>query len=293
MSVSSGLNAVFHCPTRNTLPFDLERCNPNRRSQCPSGFTCRKVSDSEKTEDGVFLCCETTSMNISDWFTDAQLTPQIFPQAPASMLSAVGMVPLDAITAFPMVRTGDEISVLNFPNYAVAVVQQVDFGQSPPQGGFLSVMTIINPSTKPFAIFFTYNLPSVGLQQLPMPQIIQGLTGRVSYIDNSTALRSSDSYRSQYVVLVYRTMERVTIGSTNSNQGVGEVDVMGGCSELKCLLTTSPLAKQLGQPFAGSIFHVTTKNVPFRTSEMTNQATISAQHALLGTVFATFFLLQR
>uniref|UniRef100_A0A183GME8 WAP domain-containing protein n=1 Tax=Heligmosomoides polygyrus TaxID=6339 RepID=A0A183GME8_HELPZ len=30
------------CPGTNTVPFDQERCDPNRRSQCPAGFTCRR-----------------------------------------------------------------------------------------------------------------------------------------------------------------------------------------------------------------------------------------------------------
>uniref|UniRef100_A0A0N4VVZ5 EGF-like domain-containing protein n=1 Tax=Haemonchus placei TaxID=6290 RepID=A0A0N4VVZ5_HAEPC len=33
----------LECP-KGSLPFDLDECDPNRRSQCPSGFTCRYTS---------------------------------------------------------------------------------------------------------------------------------------------------------------------------------------------------------------------------------------------------------
>uniref|UniRef100_A0A0K0DNT3 Chitin-binding type-2 domain-containing protein n=1 Tax=Angiostrongylus cantonensis TaxID=6313 RepID=A0A0K0DNT3_ANGCA len=57
------LDAELLCP-KNSLLFDLEACDPNRRSQCPSGFTCS--NDTENQNHTIYLCCETSSMTIED-----------------------------------------------------------------------------------------------------------------------------------------------------------------------------------------------------------------------------------
>ncbi|VDM59647.1 unnamed protein product [Angiostrongylus costaricensis] len=101
----------------------------------------------------------------------------------------IEMAPPDDRTAFPPVHTGDEVVVLAYPQYRTAIVQSVFFTTPPPVGGFLHVMTIIDPLNKPFAIFFTYNLPSTGVLRLPVPTVLQGMTGRATYIDNKTAAK--------------------------------------------------------------------------------------------------------
>ncbi|KAK5969541.1 hypothetical protein GCK32_013290, partial [Trichostrongylus colubriformis] len=106
-SIFADVNAILECP-KGSLPFDLEECDPNRRSQCPSGFTCRRANDTSRPERKLYLCCATEQMTIEDWFFDAGLSPEVFPQTPLSMLKSIEMVPVDSTTAFPTVHTGDE-----------------------------------------------------------------------------------------------------------------------------------------------------------------------------------------
>ncbi|VDM79235.1 unnamed protein product [Strongylus vulgaris] len=203
------------------------------------------------------------------------------------------MIPLDLNTAFPVVHTGDEVVILTYPNYATAMVQNIEFMSPPMQGGFLHVMTIIDPSTKPFAIFLTYNLPSIGYNRLLVPEMLQGLSGRASYFDNSTAIIKQDSYRSQYVILVFRTNGPVSVGNQNqgnfvARQVMAGSDFMGGCADVQCFLTTTNLGKELGQPLAGSIFHVTTKRTMFNTVEITAGNLTQASATVAGQIFIAF-----
>ncbi|KHJ93174.1 hypothetical protein OESDEN_06918 [Oesophagostomum dentatum] len=46
-------------------------------------------------------------------------------------------------------------------------------------------------------------------------------------------------------------------------------DLMSGCSDVKCLLTSTNLGRELGQSIAGSVFHITTKRTMFPTVEIT------------------------
>uniref|UniRef100_A0A0K0DNT2 Amine oxidase n=1 Tax=Angiostrongylus cantonensis TaxID=6313 RepID=A0A0K0DNT2_ANGCA len=103
------------------------------------------------------------------------------------------MAPPDDRTAFPPVHNGDEVVALAYPQYKTAIVQSVIFTTLPPIGGFLHVVTIIDPLNKPFAIFFTYNLPSTGVLRLPVPTVLQGMTGRATYIDEKTAVAEQKS----------------------------------------------------------------------------------------------------
>ncbi|KJH42109.1 hypothetical protein DICVIV_11913 [Dictyocaulus viviparus] len=188
------INAELKCPN-NTSSYDMEVCDPTRRSQCPSGFTCRKSFNTENQLNRFHICCETQPMTIEDWFFETELTPKILSQPPKSMLSSVEMAPLDSITALPGVRIGDEVIILEYPQYKTAHIQSVIFTTPPPIGGFLHVMTLIgDPLLNPFALFFTYNLPSTGGIRLPIPNKLQGLTGRAIYIDNSTIVMKRNSY---------------------------------------------------------------------------------------------------
>lgn len=106
----------------------------------------------------------------------------------------------------------------------------------------LSILPFADPAMKPFAVFFTYNLPSTGYIRLPVPDMLQGMSGRASYFDNSTALVKQNSCesqlsiywlvgaiifavsdRAQYVVLVYRTNNPISIGNPNQQTLPGQI----------------------------------------------------------------------
>ncbi|KAK6047868.1 hypothetical protein COOONC_14628 [Cooperia oncophora] len=119
-----------------------------------------------------------------------------------------------------------------------------------------------NPAYKPFAVFLTYNLPSTGFTRLYIPQVLQGITGSTYYVDNSTSLVKRDSYRLQYVVLVYRTTQPIDTNIRNiislGTNSTG-LNLMYECKNVLCFLSTTKLAEQLGRPIAGSIFHVSSR----------------------------------
>ncbi|XGW20548.1 hypothetical protein V3C99_003944 [Haemonchus contortus] len=289
------IDAILECP-KGSLPFDLDECDPNRRSQCPSGFTCRYANDTDNPERKLHLCCATEQMTIEDWFFDAGISPEVFPQPPLTMLKSVEMNPLDETTAFPLVHTGDEIVLLHFPQYTTASIRSVEFWVPPPQGGFLHVMTTVDPADKPFAVFLTYNLPSTGFIRLFVPQVLQGITRRTHYIDNSTSLVKRPSYRLQYVVLVYRTTQPIDTNIRNSislGSNLTGLNLMYECSNVLCFLSTTQLAEQLGRPIAGSIFYITTNNTMFQTVEVNRTSSTAlcslAQVLLVSLIYFILF----
>ncbi|KAK5981712.1 hypothetical protein GCK32_016622 [Trichostrongylus colubriformis] len=138
-------------------------------------------------------------------------------------------------------------------------------------------MTTIDPAYKPFAVYLTYNLPSTGFVRLFIPQVLQGITGRTLFVDNSTSLIKRESYRSQYVVLVYRTTEPIETDIQNSvslGPDTKGLDLMKECNNVLCFLSTTKLSEQLGRPIAGSVFYITTENIMFKTVEVNHASSI-------------------
>ncbi|PAV76965.1 hypothetical protein WR25_18761 [Diploscapter pachys] len=252
------LHADKACPG-NSLMFDYQECDPDKRSTCPSGFTCRKATDTSAPNSTLHLCCESSVMSMADWLAEAQLSPQVFPQAPMAILSSVELTPLDSSTQFPSIHIGDEVVVLTYPNYAAGVIQAVTFANPPQQGGFAHVLVVVDPAYKPFGVFLYSNLPTTGQARLLTSSQQNGSPNFISYIDNSTAVDTSDSYRAQYVVLVYATGNPVNFPSSDA--------LISGCDTAVCLLKNNSNVQQLGQPLAGSIFYLTTKKSIYRTAQ--------------------------
>ncbi|EGT47919.1 hypothetical protein CAEBREN_02142 [Caenorhabditis brenneri] len=282
------------CPG-NTTPFDYQECNPEVRSECPSGFTCRKSANNSSGTTR-YLCCESGRLTVADWFTEKQLTPDIIPQAPYTLLQTVNLAPASSLLRFPPIHVGDEVVVLSFTNYITGIVQSLTLtAQVNP--GYVHVVTIIDPLYKPYAVLMNYNI-IVGQPS----QTINVTSSRfVAYLDNSASMPRMDSYRSEYVVLVYYTASQIFLdGATpselatyhqNSNF-VSEDMILGStCSDTKCLFTNSALSPKLGQPLAGTVFYITTKNTVFTTSEdFTNASSYILSASLLSPLFLTFFM---
>ncbi|CAO4368222.1 unnamed protein product [Caenorhabditis nigoni] len=238
------------CPG-NTTPFDYQECNPEIRSECPSGFTCRKTSTTNSTGAAMNLCCESGRMTISDWFSEKHLTPDIVPQTPFTLLQTITLSPASTLLNFPPIHVGDEVVVLSFPGFITGVLQSVTLsGQVNP--GYVHVVTIIDPLYKPFAVLMNYNI----IVGQPTQTINVTSSRFVAYLDNSASMPRMDSYRSEYVVLVYYTASQIFLdGNTPKDQLLGS-----SCSDTKCLLTSSPLASKFSQPLGGTVFYITTKN---------------------------------
>ncbi|CAL2035134.1 unnamed protein product [Caenorhabditis brenneri] len=268
------------CPG-NTTPFDYQECNPEVRSECPSGFTCRKSANNSSGTTR-YLCCESGRLTVADWFTEKQLTPDIIPQAPYTLLQTVNLAPASSLLRFPPIHVGDEVVVLSFTNYITGIVQSLTLtAQVNP--GYVHVVTIIDPLYKPFAVLMNYNI-IVGQPS----QTINVTSSRfVAYLDNSASMPRMDSYRSEYVVLVYYTASQIFLdGATPKDMILGST-----CSDTKCLFTNSALSPKLGQPLAGTVFYITTKNTVFTTSEdFTNASSYLLSASLLSPLFLTFFM---
>ncbi|ULT98531.1 hypothetical protein L3Y34_000120 [Caenorhabditis briggsae] len=206
-------------------------------------------------------------MTISDWFSEKHLTPDIIPQAPFTLLQTITLSPASTLLNFPPIHVGDEVVVLSFPGFITGVLQSVTLsGQVNP--GYVHVVTIIDPLYKPFAVLMNYNI----IVGQPTQTINVTSSRFVAYLDNSASMPRMDSYRSEYVVLVYYTASQIFLdGNTPKDQLLGS-----SCSDPKCLLTSSPLASKFSQPMGGTVFYITTKNTVFTTSEDFNTSGSSA-----------------
>ncbi|CAI4228987.1 unnamed protein product [Auanema sp. JU1783] len=272
IALLSFTDADKQCP-RNSMYFDYETCNPNRRSQCPSGFTCRKSRDTDRPDLELYLCCESGDMTAGEWFAEALIAPQVFPQAPVSIIKEMKLQPLDERTEFPDVHIGDEIVVISFPSYATGTIRSVELSQAFMSTGYYHVMTIVDPGYRPFALFFSYNIPcspSPVIQLFNNPGQPTSTAQRfITYMENTTTVPVLESYRALYVVLVFRTNSPLFVQSMGNNYNsfiTGET-LMGHCKDVTCLLTNSTVGRELGQPLGGSLFYLTTKRSMFPTSE--------------------------
>uniref|UniRef100_A0A1I7UJV8 IgGFc_binding domain-containing protein n=2 Tax=Caenorhabditis tropicalis TaxID=1561998 RepID=A0A1I7UJV8_9PELO len=230
-----------------------------------------RKTTSNSTGSSVNLCCESGRMTVGDWFTEKQLTPDIVPQAPYTLLQTITLSPASSLLNFPPIHVGDEVVVLSFPSFITGIVQSLTLtAQVNP--GYVHVVTIIDPLYKPFAVLMNYNI-IVGQPS----QTINVTSSRfVAYLDNSASMPRMDSYRSEYVVLVYYTASQIYLdGSTPKDMILGT-----SCSDTKCLFTNSALSPKLGQPLAGTVFYV---NLLVKE----HQKTISLQITTKNTVFTT------
>ncbi|CAI2349058.1 unnamed protein product [Caenorhabditis sp. 36 PRJEB53466] len=255
LGLLGGTFAQKLCPG-NATPFDYQVCNPDDRSECPSGFTCRLSTDNS-TGSTLYLCCESGRMTISDWYSEKQLTPNILPQAPYSLIQTVQLSPASSILNFPPIHVGDELVVLSFPSYITGIVQSVSLA-STLNPGYVHVVTVVDPLYKPFAVLLNYNIivgqPSQTINVTSSQRFI-------AYLDSSASMPKQDSYRSEYIVLVYYTASPVNFEGTLPQDMI----LGSSCFDTTCLFNSSSFSSKLSQPLAGTIFYLTTKNTVFAT----------------------------
>ncbi|CAD6188438.1 unnamed protein product [Caenorhabditis auriculariae] len=269
------LHSSTFCP-QNGLPFDYNTCNPEVRSQCPSGFTCRQATDSTSSNETLHLCCESASMTIGDWLAESKLAPQIFPQAPINLLQSVQLFPIDKTTIFPPVHVGDEVVVISYPNVVSAIVQAVDLPMSL-GSGYAHILTTVDPAYRPFALAFNYNIP---LTESVSSLSISSGGGSFSFVDNTTSLPQQDSYRAQYVVFVFYTNTPLQLTSEG---------LMSNCSDVRCLFNDSPIASSLSRPVAGTLFYLTAEKTMFKISDSPQYNSANSKLAILLNLFICIY----
>uniref|UniRef100_A0A915PXP0 Uncharacterized protein n=1 Tax=Setaria digitata TaxID=48799 RepID=A0A915PXP0_9BILA len=242
----------YICPD-NAMYLDLKPCNPNDRNQCPKNFACRRSRLSRSgilTNEIIHLCCEAVNMSIASWFEELELSPQIFPQVPLSTLDYVNISDFDAEHPSPIVHLADELQVLNYPNYITANVQAFHFqSMIPPSGGYLHVISLIEVTKRPVALFINYDLPSTGSTAVNIEAISNSSYNFFGYISSGTVL-PQDTYRQQYIILVYKTDVPL------SNQVNVTSDIIRFIDQVSYFLCNSPTSRALGRPVAGSFFYV-------------------------------------
>ncbi|KAF1763666.1 hypothetical protein GCK72_011933 [Caenorhabditis remanei] len=261
--------AQLVCPG-NTTPFDYQECDPEIRSECPAGFTCRKTTVNF-TGTNLNLCCESGRMTVGDWFAEKQLTPDIVPQIPYTLIQTINLAPASSLLNFPPIHVGDEVVVLSFPSYITGLVQSFTLpAQVNP--GYIHLVTIIDPLYKPFAVLMNYNI----IVGQPTQTVNVTSSRFVAYLDNSASMPQLDS--SSQIFLDGATPKDMLLGST--------------CSDAKCLLTSSALSTKLSQPLAGMVFYITTKNTVFTTSQdFTSSAFPLFPYSLIITLLVHYLLL--
>ncbi|EFO20807.1 hypothetical protein LOAG_07684 [Loa loa] len=179
----------YICPD-NVMYLDLKTCNPNDRNQCPKNFACRRSRLSRFgiiTNEIIHLCCEANNMTIGNWFEELELSPQIFPQFPSSSLDYVKISDFDEEHPSPIVHLGDELQVLNYPNYITANIQAFQFQSIiPAPGGYLHVISLIDVTKKSTALFIDYDLESSGSKLVNVKNITDSRHHFFGYISNGT-----------------------------------------------------------------------------------------------------------
>ncbi|CAB3401603.1 unnamed protein product [Caenorhabditis bovis] len=263
---------VLTCPN-NTLPFDYQACDPQLRSQCPAGFTCREARDEGATGN---LCCESGTMTIGDWLAEKKITPDILPTAPFSLITRLQLAPINSNLNFPPIHIGDEIVVLSFADYQIGIVESLRLA-APAEPGFYHVLTMIDAPFKPFAFYFNYNIASTATGDVLNVTSSQQF---LAFVDNSTIVPGADAYRHQYLVLVYYTPAAISFNGNSADEML-----LGSCNDARCMFASSPFASRLNQPNAATLFYLTTKKSVFATSTPPDSAIAAAVLSPILVVF--------
>ncbi|GMS89970.1 hypothetical protein PENTCL1PPCAC_12145, partial [Pristionchus entomophagus] len=272
------LLAQLQCPGGASF-FDFESCDPARRSQCPAGFACRRGSSLTDSAAVVNLCCDSSVMTITDWFNEAGLTPSVVPQTPLAQIPALRLNNLAPDTASPDIHISDEIIALTFPDYTTAIVNALQLRNPLVPGGYVHALTLVDPLTAPWALFASFNIPWPGGQFVDLTAARRGNGAFLTHIAN-TSVPTKDSYRSQYVVLLYQTMSTIP-PEVQAN--------ITNCAAFSCVFSSlSPVLAS--SPVAGSFFYLTTARPMFAINPITNSSP-SAQilSIIISTILAKFF----
>ncbi|KAL3981603.1 hypothetical protein ACH3XW_43745 [Acanthocheilonema viteae] len=258
---SSVSSQEYICPD-DVMYLDLKPCNPNDRNQCPKNFACRRSRLSRSgtiTNEIIHLCCEANNMTIGSWFEELELSPQIFPQYPSSILDYVNISSYDAKYPSPVVHLGDELQVLNYPNYITANIRAFQFQSIiPARGGYLHVVSLIDITKRPSALFINYDLPSTGSASVNTENITDSKHHFFGYISNGT-ISVQDTYRQQYVVIVYKTEFPL------SDHVNVTADIIRFIDQISYFISNSATGRALGKPIAGLFFYITSKRTLFPT----------------------------
>ncbi|VDK64762.1 unnamed protein product [Onchocerca ochengi] len=249
--ITNVFSQEYICPD-NAMHLDLKPCNPNDRNQCPKNFACRRSRLSRSgtiTDEIIHLCCDANNMTIGSWFEELELSPQIFPQFPSSTLEYVNISNYDAEHPTPVVHLGDELQVLTYPNYVTANMKAFKFQSiTPASGGFLHIISLIDVTKRPLALFIQYDLPSTDSATVNIGNFTNSTYRFFGHISNGT-IPSQDTYRHQYVVIVYKTEIPL------SNQMNVTADITRFIDQMPYFISNSATGRALGKPVAALFFY--------------------------------------
>ncbi|KAF8357001.1 hypothetical protein PRIPAC_91996 [Pristionchus pacificus] len=228
--LAPSLLSQLQCPGGASF-FDFETCDPTKRSQCPAGFACRRGSSVNDATAVVNLVQR-------GWFDT-----------------------LCGSSNAAYTNTRDEIITLTFPDFTTALVNTVQLSNPLQPGGFIHGITLVDPLSSPWAVFASINIVWPGGQVVDLTAARKGNGLFFSHIANAT-VPTKNSYRSQYVVLLYQTMAALPITFQNE---------VANCSDAACVFTRlSP--SQGGSPVVGSFFYLTTARPLFAVGPVVNSS---------------------
>ncbi|KAK0393857.1 hypothetical protein QR680_000436 [Steinernema hermaphroditum] len=269
----------YFCPN-NVSYFDVNSCDRTTRNQCPCGFGCRPatVVAGNATTYKKFICCETRSMTVAQWFTENDISPQFVPQIPVNLLDSVFVSRNDGKARV----AGEEVSMLAQRGLTFGTVASIEFEYQfvPPTGGYLHVLTAIDPSKVPSALFLIYNIPSLQttIVDLSYPN------RQMAVVVGNETVANSDTYRSQYVVLVFQSETMIADP---------RIDLLSSKGDLSVLLVNSTCSRQLGPPIAGTMLWVTSRSTifPLTPEVVTPSPWKGASTCAVNVVIAGFVLI--
>ncbi|OZC10408.1 hypothetical protein X798_02451 [Onchocerca flexuosa] len=288
--LSNVFSQEYICPD-NTMYLDLKPCNPNDRNQCPKNFACRRSRlsrSSTMTDEIIHLCCDAKNMTIGNWFEELELSPQIFPQFPSSTLEYVNISNYDTEHSSLIVHLGDELQVLNYLNYVTANIQAFKFQSiTPASGGYLHIISVIDVTKRPLALFIQYDLPSTDSAAVNIENTTNSTNRFFGHMSNGT-VPSQDTYRHQYIVIVYKTE------SPLSDQMNVTADVTRYIDHMPYFISDSATGRALGKPVAAIFFYITSKRTLFPIQpEFRPMPPYFPPHSKSSTIYNRNFILAR
>uniref|UniRef100_A0A1I7SV04 Transferrin-like domain-containing protein n=1 Tax=Bursaphelenchus xylophilus TaxID=6326 RepID=A0A1I7SV04_BURXY len=143
---------ALHCP-RNVPYFSTAACVPNpslSQPRCPHGYRCRPAKESADSKDVFFICCDSSDMQVADYFLEAQISPQFVPQIPFTILRSA--VLLDQ-------KSGQRVIVEEFDGEISGADRVVNDSASYDRLDFVQFEREIDPNAGRFLHFLVARAP--------------------------------------------------------------------------------------------------------------------------------------
>ncbi|CAD5212638.1 unnamed protein product [Bursaphelenchus okinawaensis] len=295
LSLFVTISCALHCP-RNVPYFSTVQCIPNpslSQARCPSGYRCRPAREEFSATDLYFICCDSSDMQVADYFLEAQLSPEYVPQIPFTLLRSIVLLDQKSGQRVIVEEFDGEVSGVDRVPNDTASYDRLDFVQfereiDPNAGRFLHFLLARGVVTRPTQIQMYYDYPNFGQEWSNITELDQRLRrGFIEYTTNETVPKQA-FYRDMFVVLSFRTEQPLGASRDAETQLDKVLETTNG--DLSRLLSHEHFGSRLGAPIGGYFFHLTSRGTVFKSLQDDNDINF-AFNAQLNTFVAMMVLL--